>query len=1074
MGAENKIRVSNTPRRIPLKVGFFSADKWGHVCPTIRVEEPLRKIGVEVIRGNDWFENNLLLKENIIEEVDLVIIQRDFPSHYNEYRNVIEKSKKIGKPVVYEIDDLFLDIPEFHPNVRLYKPKRYRILEGIMNCDGVICSTPQMKEVLQRFVDNVYVLPNLIIPEIWKFKFPLKSVKNEYPIRISFMGTQSHLPDLEMIQPVLYHLSQKYASTVEFYFWGCKPPGFLETTRNFVYIDVALDDYKSFVNWFLGQKSDIFIAPLVDCNFNRSKSPLKYLEYSALGVPGVYSNLPTYSCVVNGVNGFLANSLDEWEYYLIKLIENPILRYEIGTNALNDVRNNYVLTEERAKGWLSVFQKIMQERKPEPRKNYISEIISLTQYWYEQDEKYLENERKKNVELLRLVESKELIIREKETQIQLIKSSIVWRVVQRLSSTYYKALPKESVFNRALSRIINYFLKRRSIKESLSNKRKRKVYLKIIPNPNSEKMITVLIPLDHKKSFPSIQQIEDWLSKQTISAEIVLWDRSNGTLEWIAQGYKLEKINSWSNIKQLLRTKYVVIGFFDLISMPPTFLETNLIALESEGLHFTVNQLGYTNLFYDKLIKGFFPGNTELPLFRVVFHKEIIENFSVSSGIIFPANFQGVGKLIIQPVNIPDTEANVPFSLNLAGQSFRFEPSTRHIFISTVSKQNDEQDSISKVVNISFLQNNDKKSVVLMVHPFLAMGGAENIALEMMNYLQEDFIFIVATHEFHKTELGTTVDKFRQITPYVYTFPDFVEYSFYFEVMCYLIEKFMVDIIYIANGSIWIYKNLLAISKKYPRIRIVNQVYDHEVGWINWYNRSIAKLINAHVASNKNILNAYEQKGVLPNSIYYIENGVNTDFFNPEVYKVEKIRELKIRIGVPLDKKIITFIGRIHPQKRPLDFVELARRANLKGLEYFFLMVGDGALSEAVDGEIMTKGLLNIHHRTFYSPSRDIFAISDVIVLTSEYEGMPMVVLESLSMGVPVVSTNVGNVREVLLATSGGYAEAEPGQIDKLLEGLQKVVDNPPNKDKLREAVKQKYSLEIMAEEYKKVFLGER
>jgi glycosyltransferase involved in cell wall biosynthesis len=1056
-------------------VGFFTADKWEHVCPTIRVEAPLRKTGIEVLRGNEWIGDNLVIKDNIIEEVDLVIIQRDFPGYYNEYCRVFEKAKKLGKPVVYEIDDLLLDLPEFHPDLSRYKPIRYRILEAIINSDAIICSNIVLRTYIQQFSENIYVLPNYIIPEIWDVRFSSKIKKNEYPVKITFMGSASHLADLEMIQPVLYKISQKYASKVEFAFWGCKPPGALEKARNSIYLDIALPDYKSFAKWFLSQTSDLFIAPLVDCDFNRSKSSLKYLECSILGVPGVYSNLPPYSCITNGVNGFLASSLDEWEHCLRELIENPILRYEIGTNALNFVRENYILTEERAQAWKNTLDKVLQKRKNYRHEKKYSEVINLAEYWYKKDEELLRIERERNIEYVKIIESKDIAIRDKESQIQSIKSSITWRILEKLSILRYRLFPEGSIFDKFLSKTKNYLLKRKRNRVS-SIKKEENLSFQIIPNTKGgENLITILIPIKNKNPLPNLEEVKEWLSKQTVTADIGLWNQKNATLECFGvENYVIENIHSWKDVQKSIKTKYVVIGYFDLFSMPPTFLETNLIALESENLHYTINQLGYTNLFSEKLAKGLFPGSSELPCFRMVFNKDVIEEIKNIPSQIFSSTFQGVGKLIVQPVNIPDTEADVPFDVIASNSSFHYDSIKKYIFMGGNNFESFKNVRDQSIVYISSSSKKIEKPVVLMVHPFLAVGGVERVTLDLMSMLVNDFVFVIATHEVHKTELGTTIDEFRQITPFIYTFPDFIERNRYFEVVDYLIKKFQVNILYIANGSIWIYDNLIAISKKYPNIKIVNQVYDHEAGWINWYSKEIVGVVNAHIAINQKIIKAYKEKGVPSNSIYYIENGVNTDFYNPDFYNIEKLNEIKTRLGVPGNLKVVTFIGRIHPQKRPLDFVELSRRANLKGLNYYFLMVGDGVLSESVDREIITKGLKNIHHRTFYSPSRDIFAISDVIVLTSEYEGMPMVVLESLSMGVPVVSTDVGNVKDVLLATGGGIAEAEPGQIDKLLEGLQEVLDNPPNKEKIRERVKQNYSVKIMAEKYKKAFLGER
>ena len=78
--------------------------------------------------------------------------------------------------------------------------------------------------------------------------------------------------------------------------------------------------YKEFATYFQSQDVDIFIAPLEDNLFNRCKSSVKFLEYSCLGVPGIYSNIDPYSIVIkNNFNGLLAYTNDEWKNSLRKL-----------------------------------------------------------------------------------------------------------------------------------------------------------------------------------------------------------------------------------------------------------------------------------------------------------------------------------------------------------------------------------------------------------------------------------------------------------------------------------------------------------------------------------------------------------------------------------------------------------------------------------------------------------------------------------------------------------------------------------------------------------------------------------
>lgn len=93
-------------------------------------------------------------------------------------------------------------------------------------------------------------------------------------------------------------------------------------------------DYRQHAELVTQMKVDIFVASLVDNLFNRCKSSIKYWEYSALGIVGVFSNLDPYTRVItNGKNGFLASTPEEWYQSLKLLIDNRDLRLSVAQNA---------------------------------------------------------------------------------------------------------------------------------------------------------------------------------------------------------------------------------------------------------------------------------------------------------------------------------------------------------------------------------------------------------------------------------------------------------------------------------------------------------------------------------------------------------------------------------------------------------------------------------------------------------------------------------------------------------------------------------------------------------------------
>lgn len=123
--------------------------------------------------------------------------------------------------------------------------------------------------------------------------------------------------------------------------------------------------------------------------------------------------------------------------------------------------------------------------------------------------------------------------------------------------------------------------------------------------------------------------------------------------------------------------------------------------------------------------------------------------------------------------------------------------------------------------------------------------------------------------------------------------------------------------------------------------------------------------------------------------------------------------------GFDVTDVVVTFVGRLAPIKRFDRFVAMADELVSTLPTVRFLVVGGGDLDGA-------KALAAAHSTrfTFAGWMRDpgvAYAASDVVVLTSDNEGMPVSLIEAQMCGVPVVTTDVGSAREVVRAGETGY-----------------------------------------------------
>lgn len=119
-------------------------------------------------------------------------------------------------------------------------------------------------------------------------------------------------------------------------------------------------------------------------------------------------------------------------------------------------------------------------------------------------------------------------------------------------------------------------------------------------------------------------------------------------------------------------------------------------------------------------------------------------------------------------------------------------------------------------------------------------------------------------------------------------------------------------------------------------------------------------------------------------------------------------------------EKTLLWVGRMEPEKRPLLALRSFISARRAGMNIGLIMVGDGSLRSLIEEHVRREGVGEYVTLPGWSTDlRPWYAVADVLLVTSSYEGYGMVIVEALSAGVPVLSTDVGIARDAgaLIAT---------------------------------------------------------
>lgn len=343
--------------RNSFKVAVLSYDETQSNCAQLRIVRPLtRHPEVQLDWAIEIKDKKAYLKPGVVEAADVVVVQRLFPTPGTG--PLIDQIFALGKPVIYEADDLLIDIPPSNPNYAFAMMCRPSVLDVLSKATGVTASTLELKKALSHFNPNVYVLPNLIDEKLWTQIRPVLPDR----IVIGFTGTSTHSEDLGVVEEALWRISDKYGDRLAFTFMGCSRER-LSRLMGYTYSEFKTS-YESFAMALQTRPMDIAVVPLIDNPFNGCKSNIKWLEYSACGIAGIYSDLPPYnSCIEHGVTGQLvSNTADAWFRALDDLIQDSAKRNAIGMQARRRVLAEYTLAN-RAHQYVSTYRSLVQAHK---------------------------------------------------------------------------------------------------------------------------------------------------------------------------------------------------------------------------------------------------------------------------------------------------------------------------------------------------------------------------------------------------------------------------------------------------------------------------------------------------------------------------------------------------------------------------------------------------------------------------------------------------------------------------------------------------------------------------------------
>ena len=234
-------------------------------------------------------------------------------------------------------------------------------------------------------------------------------------------------------------------------------------------------------------------------------------------------------------------------------------------------------------------------------------------------------------------------------------------------------------------------------------------------------------------------------------------------------------------------------------------------------------------------------------------------------------------------------------------------------------------------------------------------------------------------------------------------------------------------------------------------------------------DRLTNRLVELNVCVSQSVADFSIQTGHLPaDKVTVVPNGVEFERFAHA--RPADLSGWKI----PADAKVILSVGRLDPQKAPGDLLSAFLAFAEQAPEFHLLFVGDGPLRSTLEERAASSTCASQIHFAGWQPQiPELMQAADCLVLSSLWEGMPNVVLEAMAAGLPVISTHVDGIGELIQSGEQGTI-IEIGSMAQLRQALTDFRTSPTQFLKMAEnsqsLVEQEFTWESIARKYDQIY----
>ena len=354
------------------------------------------------------------------------------------------------------------------------------------------------------------------------------------------------------------------------------------------------------------------------------------------------------------------------------------------------------------------------------------------------------------------------------------------------------------------------------------------------------------------------------------------------------------------------------------------------------------------------------------------------------------------------------------------------------------------------------------------------IGGGESHVLTLVDQLDKNTTtsFVLSFTD------GPMVDKLKSMGIQVAVIPvkHPLDWRLYVQVRK-LINEWGIQLIHAHGSRACAFMVLLAVLKRIKMVYTIHgwSFHPDQTFWVKFFRKTWERIITqltsinicvseSNLATGKSLYAGFKAK--------VIRYGIDLQ----RVSFAHEFIDYRKEWEVPSDAKLILYAARMTIQKQPLVALEAFDYAAAQNEHLYMVMAGEGELLEEVKTKLMTLSCKNrVRLKPFYTDMPGILHASDLFILPSLWEGLPIALLEAMAMGKVILATAVDGTKELILHRENGVLLNVTERLEKDLgESIAQVVSDDVLfnnlSSKARTTIELTYNSKMMAGYIKDVY----